>query len=130
MIKNKATEAEEAKCQLRQGALGGLLRAEPWKLAAVALGVLAAATLARQLSPLGGPLPPACAERTHKLNGRCPWTYSLSSILIKCSHTPEDSSGRSVEATCHKVFSVLRFWSGDRGPPEPRVSPLSPVCPP
>lgn len=110
MIKNEATEAEEANCQLGQGASGGLLRAEPWKLAAVALGVVAVATLARQFSPLRGGLPPACPERTHKLNGRWPWTYSLSSILIiKCCLMPEDSSGRSAEATCHKVFSVLRF---------------------
>lgn len=74
MIKNEATEAEEANCQLGQGASGGLLHAEPWKLAAVALGVLAVATLARQLSPLRGAPAPSLprahpqAERTLSLD--------------------------------------------------------------
>lgn len=38
--------------KLGQGALGGLQSAEPWKLVAVALGVLTMATLAREPSPL------------------------------------------------------------------------------
>ena len=67
--------------KLGQSASGGLLSAEPWKLVAVALGVLTMATLARQPSPLReAPCFPACPDRTHKLNGSCLWSYSVSSI--------------------------------------------------
>ena len=54
------TEAEDANCQLGQGASGAVLSAAPWKLAAVALGGPRRGDPGKTaLASQGGPMPPS-----------------------------------------------------------------------